>query len=278
MELKNNITLSYIFYFCQKFRRMKKICILLFLAVQFSVANNVFWGKTGHRTVGEVAQKELSRKANKAIKKILEGQDLAFVSNYADEIKSDREFRAYFPWHYVNFPADKKYSDITPPEEGDLMVGIEKCVSVLKDENSSKKDKSFHLRMLVHLIGDMHQPLHAGHAEDKGGNDIQLRWFNEGSNLHRVWDSDMIDSYGMSYTELANALPKLDKKQKAKVQEGTIYDWIEETQDLAEEVYKTAEVGEKLGYRYSYLHMATLRSQLNKGGLRLAKVLNEIYK
>ena len=65
MELKNNITLSYIFYFCQKFRRMKKICILLFLAVQVSFANNVFWGKTGHRTVGEVAQKELSRKAKK---------------------------------------------------------------------------------------------------------------------------------------------------------------------------------------------------------------------
>ncbi|MCL5247017.1 S1/P1 nuclease [Cellulophaga sp. 20_2_10] len=257
---------------------MKNICILLFLAVQVSFANNVFWGKTGHRTVGEVAQKELSRKAKKAIKELLDGQDLAFASNHADDIKSDRTFKAYSPWHYVNFPADKKYTDITPPPEGDLMVGIEKCLSVLKDKNSSKKDKSFHLKMLIHLIGDMHQPLHAGHAEDKGGNDIQVRWFNDGTNLHRVWDSDMINSYGMSYTELAGALPKLNKKEVAKIQDGTVYDWIEESQDLAEEVYKSAEVGEKLGYRYSYLHMDQLRGQLLKGGLRLAKVLNDLYK
>ncbi len=257
---------------------MRNIVIPLLLTVQLSFANTIFWAKTGHRTVGEVAQKQLTRKAKKAIKDLLDGYDLAFVSSYADEIKSDKAYSKYFPWHYVNFPEDKKYTEITPAPEGDLMIAIKTCIQVIKDKNSSKADKAFYLKLLVHFIGDLHQPLHVGQEKDKGGNDIQVRWFNNGSNLHRVWDSDMINSYNMSYTELANALPKLTKKERKKVQEGTIYDWVEESQDLANEIYNSVEVGDKLGYSYSYKYMDTVRKQLQRGGLRLAKVLNDIFK
>ncbi len=254
------------------------ILILVLLSFQLTFGNDMFWSKKGHRTTGEVAQEHLSRKARKAISKLLNGQDLAKVSTFGDDIKADRDFKKFSAWHYVNFPADKKYTDVEPSEYGDIVVGIQKCVAVVKDENSSQEDKIFYLKLLVHLVGDLHQPMHVGRLADKGGNDIQVQWFNKGSNLHRVWDSNMIDDNGMSYTEIAASLPKLTKKQKNFIQEGTVYDWVEESQDLANTVYDSAEVGEKLYYRYSYVWWGTVETQLQKGGLRLAKVLNDIFK
>ena len=208
---------------------------------------------------------------------MLDGQNLAAVSTFADEIKADSTYRKFSAWHYVNFPADKEYSDVEPSEYGDLIIGIEKCKSVLNDENSTRKDKVFYLKMLIHLIGDLHQPMHVGRLEDKGGNDIQLQWFNNGSNLHKVWDANMINDYQMSYTELSEALPKYTKKQKKAIQQGTIYEWVEESQEIANQVYESVEVGEKLYYRYSYQWWDTVETQLAVGGLRLAGVLNDLF-
>lgn len=254
------------------------ILVLVLLSFQLTFGNDMVWSKTGHRTTGEVAQKHLSRKAKRAINKLLNGQSLAKVSTFGDDIKADRDFKKFSAWHYVNFPADKKYTDVEPSEYGDIVVGIQKCISIVKDKKSSQADKIFYLKLLVHLIGDLHQPMHVGRLDDKGGNDIQVQWFSKSSNLHRVWDSNMIDDYGMSYTELASSLPKLKKKQKIFIQAGTVYDWVEESQDLANKVYDSAEIGDKLYYRYSYVWWGTVETQLQKGGLRLAKVLNDIFK
>ena len=147
----------------------------------------------------------------------------------------------------------------------------------LKDKNSSNKDKAFHLKMLVHFIGDLHQPLHIGKAGDRGGNDIKVQWFYKDTNLHAVWDSKMIDGYGMSYTELAISAQKLSKQQLEFIQNGTPVDWMNDSRKLCEEVYTSAEVGENLRYRYSYDYMDTVRLQLQKGGIRLATILNDIF-
>ncbi len=253
------------------------VFFLVCFSIQLSFGADFFWGKTGHRVTGEIASQHLTNRARKAIFKLLDGQSLAIVSTYADEIKSDRQYKKYSPWHYVNFSFDKKYGEEQPNEHGDLVKGIEKCVAVLKDPKAAKKDKAFYLKMLVHFIGDLHQPLHVGRGEDKGGNTIQVRWFNKGSNLHKVWDSEMIDSYGMSYTELANNKAVLSKEEIRKIERGSVLDWVNESQNLAKEVYKTANVGEKLRYRYSYVNFPIVREQLQKGGIRLAKVLNEIF-
>lgn len=258
---------------------MKRSIIILFLLTfQLAIGNDIVWSKKGHRTTGEVAQKHLSRKARKAIDKLLKGQSLALVSTFGDDIKADRDFKKFSAWHYVNFPSDKKYTDIEPSEFGDIIIGIEKCIEIIKNKESTQSDKIFHLKLLVHLIGDLHQPMHVGRLADKGGNDIQVQWFKKGSNLHRVWDSNMIEDYGMSYTELAESLPQLTKKQKKYIQKGTIYDWVEESQDIATELYTSVEVGENLYYRYSYVWWGTVEKQLQKGGLRLAKILNEIFR
>ncbi len=250
---------------------------LVLFSTQLSFGNSILWSKTGHRVIGDVAQEELNGKARRAIKELLDGQSLASISNFADEIKADRSFRKFSAWHYVNFPADKEYSDVEPSPYGDLVTGIQKCIEIVKNKSSSKTDKVFYLKMLVHLIGDLHQPMHIGRLEDKGGNDIQLQWFGRGSNLHKVWDVNMINDYGMSYFELANSLPELNKKEIKAIQQGTILNWVEESQDVANQLYESVEVGEKLAYRYSYTWWGTVETQLQKGGLRLAKVLNDIF-
>ena len=256
---------------------MKVLLVICFCVVQLSYGNDMEWSKTGHRTIGEVAQQHLTGRTKKALKKLLNGQSLALVSNYADEIKADRSFSEFGPWHYVNYPPDKKYTEVSPSEDGDIIIGIDKCIEIVKDKNSKEEDKVFYLKMLVHLIGDLHQPMHVGRLEDKGGNDIQVQWFGRGTNLHRLWDANMIDDYGMSYSELAYNLPALTKDQIKNIQQGNIYDWVEESQDLANELYDSVEVGEKLGYAYGYKYWSTVEKQLQKGGLRLAKVLNNLF-
>lgn len=256
---------------------MKKIIFLLFFSAQFAIGSTFFWSKTGHRVIGNVAQEELSGRTRRALDRLLDGQSLASIANFADEIKADRRYREFSAWHYVNIPQDKAYSDIEPSKYGDLVTGIQKCMAMVKNENNAKEDRVFYLKMLVHLIGDLHQPMHVGRLEDKGGNDLQLQWFGNGSNLHKVWDANMINDYGMSYTELSKSLPELDKKEIKTIQEGTILDWVHESQDIANKLYDSVEIGEKLAYSYSYTWWGTVESQLQKGGLRLAKVLNELF-
>ncbi len=258
---------------------MKKLFLfaaLLVATVSFASEND--WGRTGHRATGEVAEDYLSKKAKTRIAELLDGQNLAFVSTFGDDIKSDPQYRKYSPWHYVNLPAgETQYDKEEANPSGDLVQGIQKCISVLKDPSASKEDKAFYLKLLVHFMGDLHQPLHTGRGEDKGGNDIQVQWFGHGSNLHRVWDSEMIDDFQMSFTELAHSTDELSKKEVKQLQEGNLLDWMYESKELSKKVYDSAEIGEKLGYEYMYQWFPVVHDQLQKGGIRLAKVLNDIY-
>ncbi len=255
--------------------------LLLFIAFiisSFSFASEEDWGRTGHRATGEVAEKYLSKKAKKQISDLLDGQSLAFVSTYGDDIKSDPQYRKYGPWHYVNLAKDEtEYTKEKANPSGDLVYAIRKNIEVLKNPNATKEEKAFHLKLLVHFMGDLHQPMHTGRGEDKGGNDIQVRWFGGGSNLHRVWDSEMINDFQMSFTELAESTEDLSKQEVKAIKAGSVLDWMYDSKELSAEVYGSVEKGEKLGYEYMYEWFPTVHQQLQKGGIRLATVLNDIF-
>jgi len=252
------------------------VLICLFISATL-FATTEDWGRNGHRATGEIAQQHLSKKAKRNIKSLLNGESLAMASTFADEIKSDPRYRAYGPWHYVNFPFDSTYEATEKNPAGDIIVAIEKCVSVLKDNKATKEDKVFHLKLLVHFIGDLHQPLHIGLADDKGGNDFQVRWFNDGTNLHSVWDTKMIEDFEMSYSELASNSAELSETQLEAIKKGSVIDWMYDSRTLCKKIYATTEVGEKLGYNYMYDYVPVVREQLQKGGIRLATLLNEIF-
>lgn len=259
-----------------KISKLLFVVAIVFVVTGFSTID--IWGPTGHRATGEIAEAHLTKKAKKKIDKLLKGEGLAFVSTYADQIKSDKKYKEFSSWHYVNMPLDGNYETADKNPKGDLVTGIDKCIATLKSKTASEDDKRFYLKMLVHLVGDLHQPMHIGQKEDKGGNTIQLQWFNKGTNLHRVWDTNMLEEWGMSYIELAANTKDLSKEQIKLLQKGSIVDWVKDTHKLTKEVYNSVEIGDKLKYRYSYDHFPTVRKQLQKGGVRLAKLLNEIYK
>jgi len=259
---------------------MKKI-LYLFVAIVMGItssrATNPEWGATGHRTVGQIAEGYLKGKTKRKISELLNGQSLALVSTFGDDIKSDKRYSEFYSWHYVNMPFGVRYEDSEKNSTGDLVTGIEKCKAVILDDNTSKEDKIFYLKLLVHFIGDLHQPMHVGRKEDKGGNTIQVQWFGIGTNLHSVWDSKMINHFGMTYTELAKNSNETSKEHVELLQKGTIEDWVNDTHKYAVKTYNSVEVGENLRYEYMYHNFEMLRSQLQKGGIRLAKVLNDLF-
>ena len=138
-----------------------------------------------------------------------------------------------------------------------------------------EKEKAFYLKYLIHCLADLHQPLHTGREEDKGGNSIYLKYFGRKTNLHRVWDTNIIEDYGMSYTELAQ---NLMGRNNDPVTIGTPEDWANESHQEVLKIYSEIEEGQNLGYLYNYKNLPLVKDKLYKAGVRLAAVLNDIFK
>lgn len=254
---------------------MKKLLLLSF-GFFFSL-QSFGWGATGHRIVGLIAEFHLSKKAKKNIEIILGHETLAEVSNYMDFIKSDATYRHMSPWHYATIPNGKTYAEIGTPEEGDVIVTIQRLMQELETKEFTDEDEAFALKCLVHLIGDIHQPLHVGNGEDRGGNDVKLEYFWQSSNLHRVWDSGIIDGQQYSYTEYANWINHPTEQQLKEWSSLNVLDWANESVDVRNQCYDTVPENGKLSYRYNFDNIELLNQRLLQAGIRLANVLNEIY-
>ncbi|MFD2247932.1 S1/P1 nuclease [Pontibacter ruber] len=254
---------------------MKKlVCALMFIPL---FAGQVFaWGQNGHRAVGLIAEQHLSKKAKKKIAKVLHETSLAEASVWMDDIKSDTAYNHTHDWHWVTIPENMRYEQTQKNPNGDIIMKIEELTKALKAGNLNEKQQGEYLKYLVHLVGDLHQPLHVGKEGDTGGNAIKLQWFGKPSNLHRVWDSDMIESKDLSFTELARFAGNPNKKQVKELQSTTVRDWAYESMTYRPQVYNLPEDG-KLSYRYSYDNFDTLEKRILQAGVRLAGLLNEIY-
>jgi hypothetical protein len=257
--------------------KLLSVLLAIFVLTTVQLHADDDWSATGHRVVGKIAFKYLKPATKRKIKKLLNNQSLDFVSTYADDIKSDKRYDEFYTWHFINIPLESDYETSEKNPKGDLVTGINYCIKIIEDKNAKQEDRVFYLKLLIHFIGDLHQPMHVGLLEDKGGNDFKLKWFYDDTNLHAVWDREMIDSYGMSYTELADNADALNKNQVKTIQEGSLIDWVNDTHILTRQVYANVKPGENLRYSYSYDNFETVRSQLQKAGIRLAKILNNIF-
>lgn len=241
------------------------------------------WGPNGHRITAEIAWLHLTPKARKAVMQILGPQSMAMIANWPDFIKSDttHQYDHTNSWHYLDFPAGverEQFNQLLAAATGEnLYAETQAMIKDLKNRTLTKEKHLFALTFLVHMMGDMHQPLHVGRDEDMGGNKINVMWFDKASNLHRVWDEQLIDFQQLSYTEYTKALNIASASEIKRLQQGSIADWMFESHLLADRVYGYTKPDSKLSYRYNYVFVADLNQQLLKGGLRLAAVLNSIY-
>ena len=252
---------------------MKTLVLILALTINTIAAFG--WGQTGHRVTGWIADKYLDKKAKKELERILSGQSLAMASTWMDEIRSDSSFDYTSDWHWVTIQDGETYEASSKNKKGDVIQTLERLIKELKSKQLTANQEAEHIKMLIHLIGDIHQPLHVGGGNDRGGNDVKVMWFRVDSNLHRVWDTDMIDDTQLSYTEFAQSLESPDETTLKQWQKTTVRDWAKESMSYRKQVYDTR--NGKLGYEYSYYHLHIVRLRLLQAGVRLASVLNEIY-
>lgn len=253
---------------------MKKLT--LFLAISLMSVYAFGWGQIGHRAVAFVAQKHLNNKAKAALFELMGHESLVEASTWMDNIKSDSAYDHTHAWHYVTIPNGDSYQTIEKSAKGDAYEATLRMIETLKNPKASKDEKVEALRMLVHLVGDLHQPLHVGNGEDRGGNDIRIKWFYDRSNLHRIWDSGMIDSKQFSYSELAQLIDHDYDWIDATYTSTELDVWVNEAMELRPQIYDMRDE-ENLSYEYMYRNWDTVKDQLLKGGLRLAAILNDIY-
>ena len=241
------------------------------------------WGRLGHRVISRLAEKQLTPAAKAAMAELLEpGESLADASLWADENR--RRLPKTAPWHYVDVPLDQPRYDAKYSGEkiGCVVDKINEFRLVVKDKSKSIEDRRFALRFLIHCVEDMHMPMHVGDNHDKGGNQTQVRWGERGSNMHRVWDSGIIERAGSTEEFWLADLATLDTPgNRAAWMTGTPEDWATESLLAAREAYQDPKTGNriksgtKLGDEYQAKNLLVVRQRLAKAGARLAKVSNE---
>ncbi len=251
----------------------------IIIALMLASTSVSAYGPTGHRVIAELAFRHLSPEARAAVEEILGDEFMAEAATWPDEMRSSpseffrREANVY---HYINLPDGVTYEESEKNPSGDAITALEKFTATLTDEKASKEDKALALRFIIHIVGDLHQPLHAGRASDWGGNRIDVVWFEEMSNLHKVWDEDLIDHKGLSYTEWTNFLDRKIKPDHVSVwQQAQPKDWVKELISYRADIYENGHG--ILSWDYVYKYTPLIKSQLSKGGIRLAGYLNKAF-
>jgi nuclease S1 len=242
------------------------------------------WGRLGHRASARLTERLLSPAARAGVAAILEpGETLISASTWADEVR--RDFPESGPWHYVNVPIGApNYSDKFCGTKGCVIAKVNDFRKTVADRNAPLGERRKALRFLVHFVQDMHQPVHVGDRGDRGGNDLQVQFFGAGSNLHRVWDSGLIEHDSNGEEKLAGALGALaGSPGSASWAEGTVTDWADESLAAARSAYNDPSTGRelrkgaKLGEAYQEANVNVARTRLAQSGVRLARILNEAF-
>lgn len=260
------------------FKLLPKL-LCLSVAILIGTTNLFAWGQKGHDTTCEVAERHLTKKAKKKIAEIFDGKSIVYWANWMDNASNQDEFRYTKTWHYKNIDPDETYETAQENENGDVQKAIEAQIAALKSGTLNKEAAEISLRMLVHLVGDLHCPMHMGHRSDSGGNRHQVQFFNEGTNLHSVWDSKMLErAHNWTYTEWANQIDRADKKTVKALQQGSVADWGKQTYQESKKVYDNTPIGTKISYNEVAYWTPLIEQQLFLGGIRLAAVLNDIFK
>lgn len=237
----------------------------------------ISWGYKGHRAVATIAQKHLTANTAYAVSAYLNGEGMADVSTWADEHRNPTTGK----WHFLNLPLGlnhQQFVDFVNHQSNDNVYGaILKEEAILKDNGSTSEQRTLALKYLIHLIGDAHQPMHISRAEDKGGNTIQLRFDNKGTNLHSLWDSKLIEHEGLSEEEIAKQYDWANETQIKKWQASGPIEWLWESYEISSELYADVKPGQNIDEAYYKKYIQTIHLRIDQAGIRLAGELNKLF-
>lgn len=258
----------------------------------FAAAPAAAWGPIGHRVTAQIAQDNASGQTRAHIEQILGHEELPEGSTWPDEQRSNPdEFwqRTSSPWHYVTLPVGDTPDQLVHPPEGDAASALERFTATLRDPAASPADKALALRFVVHLVTDLHMPLHVGKPGDRGGNDVKVQWFDEPvqQNLHWVWDEGLIMRQQLSYSEYAERLEtRTTPEEVISWWDPRPETWMAESAALRDRIYPapSAEGGQGteespfiLRYQYVYDWTPEMELRLQQAGIRAAAYLDWVF-
>jgi hypothetical protein len=249
----------------------------LLLGPTVSAGNSALrWGPLGHRVVAEIAMARLSPAVADETRRLLGGETIADVASWADEVR--RNLPTTAPWHYVDIEiTDSTYVPARDCKDNNCIVAaLEAQIAILSDHSRSDADRATALKWVVHLVGDIHQPLHAGERGDRGGNDVKVTFNGNATNLHALWDSGLLLSYGQSDGEMVHdILEEIGRRGNLAALAGsTPEQWATGSHNIARDfVYHDLPPSLDITPEYAAAARPVIREQLLRAGVRLAAVL-----
>lgn len=236
------------------------------------------WGQKGHDTTAYIAEQHISQATADSIAALFDGNSIVYWANWLDNASHGPEYAYTKTWHYKNIAQGVDYEDAELNPDGDVVTATREQIAILTNPEAPREDKVLALKILVHVLGDMHQPMHMARPDDRGGNNVKLQFFGRDANLHGIWDGSIMNSgHSWSYTEWQQQLDRLNPVAEAQTTSGNIDDWAKETYLIATSVYDYFPEGCKVSYDEVATWTPVIEGQILRGGLRLARVLNAIF-
>ncbi len=251
-----------------------RIYLTLFICLtMYSICSA--WGAGGHKIVARIAYNRLNSATRDSINKYLGFTTIEQAAVWMDEIKSNSNYDSLSPWHYLDITKGGSFDTLRPPN---IIWGLKKVVGELKERQKySTEHIAMDLKILFHLMGDLHQPLHTGYPGDRGGNDIKVSYEGNLTNLHRVWDTEILEANVLSapVEEWTNA-SQFSKEELKKILRIDFEEWMNDSRSNLDIVYDFQ--NNKIDKKYEKRAVPIIERQLLKGGLRLGHLLNVIFK
>jgi len=260
---------------------------LLLLLVLLQCAPNFGWSTEGHQIVAQIADDYLTHKTKTAIKPFLNGKTLSEISTLPDPYRSTSQGKWTAPCHYVNLPSNAQHYQASYCGEYCVVESVYNYTNILSKNphvcDYSKGVEPCALEFLTHYVGDIHQPLHAGWASDKGGNAVDVYYYNTLTNLHSVWDHNIITQWNPNVqSAVAELESNITTEEIKKITESMdASDWADESFQYVRTVvyeFTTYKNGDPwLQGPYFDQQLPVIKYRLTAGGIRLAQLLNTIF-
>ncbi len=258
---------------------MKHTITALFIAILILAMPRASysWSKKGHELVAEIAFHYLDDSTKARVEKYLGGLSIESAANWMDDMRSKSSYDYMKTWHYINVEKGETYTPLAT--DRNILIILNSAIKELLHKDSLKAENiQMDLYLLFHLIGDLHQPLHVGYGVDRGGNDIHVSFLfkSRESNLHRVWDDDIIESKSISLEDCIKQHDAFTPDEIHSIENIKVKEWMMQSRSLLDSVYNFK--NDFIIGAYVDNNAIIIEKQLFIAGTRLASVLREAFK
>lgn len=269
-------------------RSLKLFSLTLVCGAVSTPASSRAWSMLGHQITAKIAEQQLTSGTQKKLNIILSGDSIEELAAWPDYVKDSNEWKHTKGYHYKNIEANIDYftdlqnSSAGKRKKADLILALLHAEDLIRNPSTSASDRKKALAFFIHFFADLHQPLHAGYANDSGGNSIAVNWYGTKTNLHSLWDNKLITSYlkftfpGTSSTSTEDIVASFHKPSPKVITNWNkkyYVDWLNEALTMRDTTYENIK---SVSDNYYQMHIGTVVMQLQKGGYRLAQMLEQI--